>query len=377
MSGRGRKRSADGDDEPNQKVKRPSQQKYKEDYSRTWPELVRSGRGTGYVRCTLCCCDVNINHGGRDDCRRHVISEKHKDYKKQQTEHSSITSLFGKSKAQQDATASMNTIRAECLFVDFLVEHNLPIATADHANKIFPQMFPDSKIAKEFACARTKSKCIVDTLAENTVEQNVVRMKEAPYSLATDGSSEGDKKYFPIVARVIDNNGMIKTVLMGNPTCKGGATGENIFKLLDKFVKEEELDWGMCLAFGGDNANVMSGRKRGVMGFMEKEHKDMYFVGCPCHLIHLAARHAGDVLPVKVDELLVDIYYYLDKSTNRKEALHQCQQVYGTEHRKIIKYVSTRWLCLASCLERLVQQWLPLRKFFVDECQNDKNSSSR
>jgi hypothetical protein len=37
---------------------------------------------------------------------------------------------------------------AELLFTDFLVEHNIPLAAADHSSKLFSQMFPDSEIQR-------------------------------------------------------------------------------------------------------------------------------------------------------------------------------------------------------------------------------------
>ena len=38
-------------------------------------------------------------------------------------------------------------INAEVLCADFLVEHNLPLAVADHMGPLFKKMFPDSKIS--------------------------------------------------------------------------------------------------------------------------------------------------------------------------------------------------------------------------------------
>ena len=37
------------------------------------------------------------------------------------------------------------------------MEHTLPFAVADHFNKLCSVMFPDSKVAAEFSCARTKT----------------------------------------------------------------------------------------------------------------------------------------------------------------------------------------------------------------------------
>ena len=46
--------------------------------------------------------------------------------------------------------------RAELYFARFIAEHNISFAAADHFNRLCSVMFPDSKIAKEYACARTK-----------------------------------------------------------------------------------------------------------------------------------------------------------------------------------------------------------------------------
>ena len=41
-----------------------------------------------------------------------------------------------------------SSIRAECYFTSFLVEHNLLLSAADHAGALFKKMFPDSKWQK-------------------------------------------------------------------------------------------------------------------------------------------------------------------------------------------------------------------------------------
>ena len=52
--------------------------------------------------------------------------------------------------------------RAEALFVQFIVEHNLPfhVNVGDHFTKLVKSMFPDSEIAKQFQCSCTKT-CVV------------------------------------------------------------------------------------------------------------------------------------------------------------------------------------------------------------------------
>ena len=43
------------------------------------------------------------------------------------------------------------------LFSGYLVEHNLPLRTADHAAKFLRNMLSDSKIVNKYLCDRTKT----------------------------------------------------------------------------------------------------------------------------------------------------------------------------------------------------------------------------
>ena len=46
-------------------------------------------------------------------------------------------------------------MRAEIYFSKFVAEHNLPFLVADHFSRLTKVMFPDSKIAEAYSCART------------------------------------------------------------------------------------------------------------------------------------------------------------------------------------------------------------------------------
>ena len=45
---------------------------------------------------------------------------------------------------------------------NFMVEHNIPFATADHLSPLLGNIFPDSQIAKGYSSARTKTTCILN-----------------------------------------------------------------------------------------------------------------------------------------------------------------------------------------------------------------------
>ena len=72
-------------------------------------------------------------------------------------------------------------------------------------------------------------------------------------------------------------------------------------------------------------------------------------MGCACHLINLASEKGATTLPAKVDEILIDIYYYLEKSAKSKQTLQHLQALHDKEAKKILKHCTTPWLSFASC----------------------------
>lgn len=60
-----------------------------------------------------------------------------------------------------DKGKEASVIEAEALWASFVAEHNLPFSASDHATKLFSKMFPDSEIAKKFACGHTKTAALI------------------------------------------------------------------------------------------------------------------------------------------------------------------------------------------------------------------------
>lgn len=171
----------------------------------------------------------------------------------------------------------------------------------------------------------------------------------------SDGSTDmDDAKLYPVVVRYLDKSlSRIVCSLLTMVEWKEASTGDNIFKLLDHELTKRNIPWSNCVSFSSDNASVMSGMGKGVAGHISRIQSSTYLMGCACHLMNIAAQKAASELPCLVSDVLIDIYYYLDKSANRKQNLKQFQGLYGTETKKTLQLVNTRWLSLEQCLNRL------------------------
>ena len=74
---------------------------------------------------------------------------------------------------------------------NLLVQHNVPLAGADHLSPLFRDIFPDSKIAKGYAAACTKTTYILNgSIAPYFKATLVDVMKSQPFSIAIDGSND-------------------------------------------------------------------------------------------------------------------------------------------------------------------------------------------
>ena len=296
---------------PPKRKKRRTLQKFRAEYAVKFPVVRKSTVSDTHAYCVICNSDFSIGHGGIGDVAKHVGSAKHVAKVGSNAPLLKIEHFFADTK-------DLSVMRAEALFTEFIIEHNIPIACADHAGPLFKKMFPDSSIATKYGCARTKTTCVIETLANNDAKRIASAVQTGPFALATDGSNDlGAAKLYPICVRYFDNEmGKVMCVMLSLKECRTSSTGENIFSLLDAELSSFGIPWQNCVCFAADNASVMMGKTKGVAAFLLKKAPSLYILGCACHLIHLAAAKAASALTVKVDELLVDVYYYLDKSSN-------------------------------------------------------------
>lgn len=151
--------------------------------------------------------------------------------------------------------------------------------------------------------------------------------------------------------------------------CLTSSTAEAIYSKIYDNLSDYDIDWGMCVAFGVDNTNVNMGRRNSIRTRVHAENEAVYFVGCPCHMVHNTACKASESFAATtgfdVEDMLVDIYYWFDKSTKRKNELSNLQ------YRQVVKHVSTRWLSLEYAVDRTLLQYSGLKSYFLssDESQ--------
>ena len=190
--------------------------------------------------------------------------------------------------------------------------------------------------------------------------------KHNRFQVFIDASNDQTDKLFPLVITYVTSDLEVRTELLSLLELTEKSTWQNVATciMIDTELTPHDITWRNCISLCTDNACIMIGNKTGLYGFLLKLHGKLFFTGCSCHRIHLAAEWASRELEFKAETFFVDIYYYMDKTPNRSQSFKNCQEACGTGQLKVPKHVPTRWLSIGKVTQWILEQWEPLKSFF-------------
>ena len=131
---------------------------------------MKKGKTDFAATSSTCSIDFNISKGGLKDLRRHAETIHHKNNQRSAVGATSITNFVVKQ--------NKDSVDAELRWANFVCENNLPVKLSDNFTKLVPKIFPDSNIAKNFHCSRTKTSQIIIQSIGSTAQEDVVTAME-------------------------------------------------------------------------------------------------------------------------------------------------------------------------------------------------------
>ena len=214
-------------------------------------------------------------------------------------------------------------------------------------------MFPDSEIAKSFACSHTKTATIIKEAFSPHFQKKMVENLSNPFSIMLDESNDKIDMSCIILVRVLDPEmGDVCTRFLDIPVVNIG-TAQNLFCALKKSLEKYNVDFTKAIAFMSDTANVMKGCRSRVQKLIKNGIPQLNDVGCICQLADLTIKAGMAKLPVDIDQLFIDIFYHSSKR-NQEFANLWCSLFTSSEPKAILKHCPTRWLLKSyflSCSE--------------------------
>lgn len=154
-----------------------------------------------------------------------------------------------------------------------------------------------------------------------------------------------------------------------------GGRAATIFDVMDQKFTKDGMPWLNAISLSVDNTNAMIGRNNSIESRCKTKNQSVFISGCPCHLAHLAATAANDsfteIIDVNVEDVLIDLYYWFDKSSKRKGKLAEYYEFCDQEYQQVLKHVTCRWLSLERCIERALKKFPSLKSYFLSEGFSD------
>ena len=145
-------------------------------------------------------------------------------------------------------------------------------------------MFPDSQIAQQFKCCKTKTTSILNEAIQ-------------------------ESKFYDMCVTTDEYCGI----------------GEVLFQAINNNFIRDSIDWQNVKPVGLDNTNVNMVCNNSIKTRVLEKNPNSFIAGCNCHLSHLAAAKGADafssVTGFDIEDHKVDIYYYFSKSTKRNGVL--------------------------------------------------------
>ncbi|XP_043916349.1 protein FAM200A-like [Protopterus annectens] len=131
-------------------------------------------------------------------------------------------------------------------------------------------------------------------------------------------------------------------------------TSEEIFKVLDKFITENGLNWDNCIGITTDGAAAMTGKKSGLVQRVKHMAPKAVSYHCFIHREALAAKELSEDLHNVLASGVKMVNFIKASALNTRLFEVLCSEM-GSEHVHLLLHTEVRWLSRGRILQRLYE----------------------
>ncbi|XP_041986133.1 uncharacterized protein LOC121738248 [Aricia agestis] len=333
-------------------------------------KMFKSGKEPWDAKCVICDQIISIANKGKADLEKHLNTEKHK-MKIRSTASTSRIDIFMESNANLNLQRSVRATEATLVY--HTVKHHESFNSLDCTAPLCKSIYPDSKIAKDVTCSRSKAEAILKNVLGPFAQENMLKevSKIRYLSVSTDSSNHGAIKLFPVLIQYFNpEKGGIQVKLLELQALPN-ETAETISTYIHTILTDKNL-LDKLIAFSADNTNTnFGGRERSGTNSVYSRLKsatqndDMVGVGCIAHIFSNSVHHAIESLPICVDSIVMQMHNHFASFTVRTEALKKVCSELEIDFKRMLSHSKTRWLSLYPAIERILQMYEPLKSYFL------------
>ena len=108
--------------------------KYQDKWTVKYPWVFKSRHGIEHAFCKVCVIDITVDHGGKNDLKKHSIIEKHTRLQKSQNTTAPVTKLFFSECRYRRCNSKRNSVQKFRCGAQLAVCCGRPFYTSMHAN---------------------------------------------------------------------------------------------------------------------------------------------------------------------------------------------------------------------------------------------------
>lgn len=183
---------------------------------------------------------------------------------------------------------------------------------------------------------------------------------------------EGHVDQLTLIFRYLEENIPVERFVAFMPN--QGHKSKDMFKGLDTFLKENDLDIQNCRGQSYDNASSMSGKYNGIQALVLAENNLALWVPCAGHSLNLVVQAAAEccLSAVSFFDFLEELYVYFTASTNRYKVLTDCLKRTETKNPILIpkRTKTTRWSCRADATKALLRGYKEIKNVLLEISEN-------
>ncbi|XP_030044942.1 uncharacterized protein LOC115459228 [Microcaecilia unicolor] len=326
----------------------------KDDALKDWIHSVPGDNSKAF--CRYCKCDIHAYH---TNLLSHASTVKHK---RNSAPFSSTRTLYDVDCHSKNVD---HTVKIAELKLAAHVACHSSTPTIDHLGEVIKDIS-----GKDIALHRMKCSALIKHVLGPAVHEELISdldKNETVYSLIIDESTDiGPEKQLCVMVRYYSRSlKSITTTFLGIISLDS-VTANEIFNTITKFLAANRLAIDRCLGLATDGCSTMYGKINFVIARFREVCPDIVHIKCICHSIQLSSSRALMVMPSNVEFMIAETYNWFYHSSIRQQKykqLYECIDV-GEEPMKILKLSDTRWLSIATCVQRVLEHYEELKLHF-------------
>lgn len=381
-------------------------------FNETWLEVddwklwLRPGKDKYNASCLKCHKEFYLGHSGKGAVKTHIKGKRHQEITSAQkqcdiqlyvacnskssdnpeTISSSSSNPSFPSGSSQQCTASQEnteiqhsasplhrfilrdeTSKAEIIWaLNKVMTHNSARGEAS-SSKLFPLMFPDSMIAKEFKMQKDKVSYVITYGLGPYFQKSLIdEIKPCKYiAISFDESLNkvAQKAQMDFVVRFWKND-QVETRYLTS-TFLESATAENLRTAFVDTIKQMELKLENIIQISLDGPNVNIKFLRDIKEFIQLENNEETQIldtgTCSLHIVQGAYKTAHNKVGFEIHDFLRTIYYLFNDFPSRRAEY----TALSGSCKFPLKFCSIRWVENARVLDRAIQI-LPALKLYAN-----------